>query len=164
MTTFTLMLDPEERQFLARSIGAEDLWPSSEAATSLLSQVPGGDVAGGPRLRVLLLAMDLRGPEEPMPLPVSVSELWLIDSLLLRCDLRREKLSDGRPLIEFAMKVWRLLLDAYEEELPQHLQKETANADEDNPHDTDAYVAAAEAILRSRHGPGAGEDLPPAAP
>lgn len=164
MTSLMLDLEPSEREFLARSIGSETTWPSSEASTPLLRQVPDGTVAGGPNLRAVLLAMEMRGGDAATRLEVTVSDLWLIDNLLLSTDLRREKLADGRPLIEFAHKVWSLILEAYEDELPRQLQEETFYADNDNSSDPNTYIAEAEAILRSRHGPGTGEDLPPAAP
>ena len=157
-----LWLDEAERQFLAYSLAVDDLWPASEAQSVLLREVPGSEVAGGPRLRATLLAMALRGGEEEMPLTVTASELWLLDSLLIRRDLRREKLSDGRPLVELATKVWRLLLDAYADQLPPHLlEREMHDAEPNEEPDEDAgtIIASAEAILRSGHGEGAGKDL-----
>ena len=84
-------------------------------------------------------------------------------SLLLRRDLRRDKLPDGRPLLELAEKVWALILDGYEEQLPPHLQSEVrdAESDESPNKDSSAIIASAEAILRSEQGERTREDLPP---
>ena len=121
-------------------------------------------MAGGPRLRANVLALAERGATAPQSLEVSLSELWLIDSLLLSQDLRAAKLPDGTLLLTFAKKVWALLLDQHQEQLPAELRKEKIHAEPSD--DSDAHadaVASAEAILRSGHGEGAGEDLPPAA-
>jgi hypothetical protein len=160
-----LSLDPAERQFLALTIAADELWPPREDLERLLDQVPGGDHAGGPRLRATLLALALRGPDEgEYALAVSPSELWLLDGVLIRRDLRREKLPDGRPLAELASKVWELILDVHEDHLPHDLRKEAKHAgDEDANQDASEVVASAEAILRSRHSEGAEGDLPAAA-
>ena len=158
-----LWLDPAERQFLSLTVSADEIWPPSEALLPLLRQVPGGDVAGGPQFRVTILALALRGGEKERPLSVSASEIWLLDSLLLRRDLRRDKLPDGRPLLELAEKVWALILDGYEEQLPPHLQSEVRDAefDESPNKDSSAIIASAEAILRSEQGERTREDLPP---
>jgi len=161
-----LRLDPAERQFLAYTLAADEVWPPNESLTSLLQQVPSPDVAGGPHLRALILALALRGAETEgeLPIALSPSEIWLLDSLLLRRDLRREKLADGRPLSELAHKVWALVLDVYEDRLPQDLRKEATSArDEDPDQDASEIVASAEALLRSRNRPGAEGDLPAAA-
>ena len=160
----TLRLDPAERQFLAYSLPADEIWPPSEGLSPLLGQVPGGEVAGGPRLRAVLLAMMLRVDEGEQALELSLSELWLLDSLMLRRDLRREKLPDGRPLVELARKVWELIVEAYDEQLPPHLRRELRDArtDTDAHEDASAAIASAEAILRPRHREGTGEDLSPA--
>ncbi len=165
MSGYVIWLDPAEREFLALSLAAEETWPPSEALTPLLREVPGSQVAGGPHLRALLLAMALRGNEEEMSLELSPSELWLLDSLLLRHDLRREKLPDGRPLFELARKVWQLILTVYEDQFPLQLRRESHDADsnQDPDQDPSSIVASAEAILRSGHRQRAGEDLPPAA-
>ena len=164
MTDVMLRIDAAERQFLAQSLAADELWPPSEALMSLLREIPGGEVAGGPRLRALLLAMELRCGDGEAPLPLTVSELWLLDSLMIRRDLRREKLPDGRPLSELATKVWRLIVDVYEHELPLHLRREVSNAgDQDSDQDASEIIASAEALLRPGHRERAGEDMPPAA-
>ena len=166
MDELILRLDPVERQFLAMTLAADEVWPPSESLTVLLQQVPGGEVAGGPHLRALLLALAVHGGSEEgeLPIALSPSEVWLLDSLLLRRDLRREKLADGRPLYEFASKVWELILDLYEDRLPQDLRKEAERArDEDANQDASEIVASAEALLRSRHREGAEGDLPSAA-
>ncbi len=163
MTDGTLRLDPAEREFLAYTLTADEIWPPNEALTPLLRQVPGGEVAGGPQLRSLVLAMTLRGSENEMPLELSISELWLLDSLLIRRDLRREKLPDGRPVLELAHKVWQLILEVYDSQLPPGLRREMQDADSNQDPDQDpgSIVASAEAILRSGHSEGTGEDLPP---
>lgn len=168
----TIRLTAAERQFLAFSLPAEVLWPADEAqASALLREVPGGAVAGGPRLRALLLATAHdQAPE--LAVELSASELWLIDSVLLRHDLRGAKLPDGEPLLSMAMKVWRLILELYNDVLPTHLRQEVPDADNDHAHedaddstDLDARdaVAGAEALLRSRDREGTADDLPPAA-
>lgn len=169
-----LDLTPAEIEFLACSIPAHALWPS-EDMLSLLRQVPNGEVAGGPHFRTALLDRLLHSgreqgaagdqgdendpPGETVAFEMNVSELWLLDSVLLQHDLRREKLSDGAPLMELAGKIWALLLELYEEELPQ-LRKERNHAEHDTAEDAypnpDAAVASAEAILRSQQGEGAG--------
>ena len=161
-----LRLDPAERQFLAFTLSADEVWPPNESLTVLLQQVPGGDVAGGPQLRALVLALATSGGDDAgeLPIALSPSEIWLLDSLLLRRDLRREKLADGRPLSDFAHKVWELILDLYEDRLPQDLRKEATRArDEDPDQDASEIVASAEALLRSRNREGAEGDLPSAA-
>jgi hypothetical protein len=79
---------------------------------------------------------------------------------LLQRDLRREKLSDGTPLTELAVKVWKLLRDLYEDELPLELRRERRHADDDTGEgsypDAESTIASAEALLRSRHRKGAG--------
>ena len=42
ITDVTLRVDAAERQFLAQSLAADEVWPPSEALTSLLRDVPGG--------------------------------------------------------------------------------------------------------------------------
>ena len=119
-----ISLDPAERQFLAHAIAADEIWPPREDLGRLLDQVPDGDHAGGPRLRATLLALALRGGDEgERTLELSPGELWLIDTVLQRRDLRREKLPDGRPLAEFAAKIWELILDVHEQQLPHDVQK-----------------------------------------
>ncbi len=160
-----LQLDPAERQFLALAVAVDDVWPPREDLSPLLREVPGGAVAGGPHFRALLLALAVRGgdEEQELTLELNPSELWLLDSVLLRRDLRREKLADGRPLSELASKVWERILDVYEEVLPP-LGKEMQRArDEDPDPDASEIVASAEALLRSRHREGAEGDLPAAA-
>lgn len=164
----TIWLTKAERQFLAFTLPADVLWPSDEAqASALLREVPGGEVAGGPRLRALLLAMALKEDEDELPLELSASELWLLDSLLVRRDLRSEKLPDGEPLLSLATKVWRLILEIYGEELPPYLRKEVPRANDDES-DQDAHqdasdaVASAQALLRSGDGEGTEDDLPAA--
>ncbi len=157
-----ISLDPAERQFLAQAIAADETWPPREDLGRLLDQVPDGDHAGGPRLRATLLALALRGGDEgERTLFLSPGELWLIDTVLLRRDLRREKLPDGRPLAEFAAKIWELILDVHDQQLPHDLRKESEHAgDQDADQDASEVVASAEALLRSRHGEGASGDLP----
>ena len=165
MNALPLSLDPAERQFLAQAIAADETWPPRDDLAHLLDQVPDGAHAGGPRLRATLLALALRGGNEgERVLHLAPGELWLIDSVLLRRDLRREKLPDGRPLAELAAKVWELLLDVHAQQLPHDLRKEADDAgDEGTDQDASEVVASAEALLRSRHGEGAGGDLPAAA-
>ena len=160
-----ISLDPAERQFLAQAIAADETWPPREDLAHLLDQVPDGGHAGGPRLRATLLALALRGGhEDERALELSPGELWLIDTVLLRRDLRREKLPDGRPLAELAAKIWDLILDVHEQQLPHDLRKEADHTgDEDTNQDASEVVASAEALLRSQHGEGAGGDLPAAA-
>ena len=108
--------------------------------------------------------MELRCGEGEAPLSLAASELWLLDSLMLRRDLRREKLPDGRPLSELPTKVWRLIVDVYEDQLPTHLRREVSNAgDQDFDQDASEIIASAEALLRPGYREGAGEDMPPAA-
>ena len=160
-----ISLDPAERQFLAQAIAADETWPPREDLAHLLDQVPDGGHAGGPRLRATLLALALRGGhEDERASELSPGELWLIDTVLLRRDLRREKFPDGRPLAELAAKIWDLILDVHEQQLPHDLRKEADHAgDEDTNQDASEVVASAEALLRSQHGEGAGGDLPAAA-
>ncbi len=160
-----ISLDPAERQFLAHAIAADEIWPPREDLGRLLDQVPDGDHAGGPRLRATLLALALRGGDEgERTLELSPGELWLIDTVLQRRDLRREKLPDGRPLAEFAAKIWELILDVHEQQLPHDVRKGAEHAgDEDADQDASEVVASAEALLRSRHSEGAEGDLPAAA-
>ena len=159
-----ISLDLAERQFLAHAIAADETWPREDLAR-LLEQVPDGDQAGGPQLRATLLALALRGGDEgERTLELSPGELWLIDTVLMRRDLRREKLPDGRPLAEFAAKIWELILDVHEQHLPHDVRKEAEHAgDEDADQDASEVVASAEALLRSRHSEGAEGDLPAAA-
>ena len=169
MDHYTIWLTPAECQFLAYTLPSHQLWPPEEPlAAPLLREVPGGEVAGGPRLRALILAMALKRDEESLPLELTPSDLWLLDALLLRRDLRGEKLPDGEPLLSLAEKVWRSILEVYEAELPPYLRKEGTDAkpsESDQDADTDASeaIASAEALLRSGEGPGAEQDLPPAA-
>jgi hypothetical protein len=166
MQQHTLVLDPSERRFLAYVLAPDERWPAAgDDGYGLYGLPEAAEIAGGPRFRALVLAMYVQGNDDNMPVPVTVSELWLLDSLLVRHDLRREKLPDGRPLTDLAHKVWDLLLDAYADELPPHLQKETSHADNDTNQasDANAFVAEAEAILRSRDGSRASDDLPPTA-
>ncbi len=157
----SLTLSPVEVEFLAYSVAAHAVWPPDETQMSLLRQVPDGDVAGGPRFRAVILAAAVAEEKTDLRLELTPSELWLMDSVLIQRDLRREKLSDGTPLVELATKIWLLLRDAYHEELPPHLRRERSNADDEYADegaypDADNAVARAEAILRSRHGEGTG--------
>ena len=169
MQRHTIWLTPAECQFLAYTLPSHVLWPPEEPfAGALLREVPGGEVAGGPRLRALILAMALKQDEEKLPLELSPSDLWLLDGLLLRRDLRSEKLPDGEPLLSLAEKLWRAILEIYEDELPPYLRQEERHAepsesDQDADADASDAIASAEALLRSGDGPGASEDLPPAA-
>ena len=159
-----LRLDPAERQFLALAIAVDEVWPPREDLSPLLWEVPGGAVAGGPHFRALLLTPAVRGGEEQeLTLELNPSELWLLDSVLLRRDLRREKLADGRPLSELASKVWERILDVYEEVLPPLGKKTQRARDQDPDQDASEIVASAEALLRSRNREGTEGDLPAAA-
>jgi hypothetical protein len=156
-----LSLTPVEVEFLAYSIAAHAVWPPDESQVTLLRQVPDGDVAGGPHLRIALLRALVADEPHDLHLELTPSELWLIDSILLQRDLRREKLSDGTPLVELARKIWLRLRDVYQEELPPQLGRDRSDADHDNAHegaypDADKAIARAEAILRSRDRKGAG--------
>jgi hypothetical protein len=165
----TIWLSAAECRFLAFTLPADALWPPNETlASALLSEVPGGEAGGGPRLRAVVLAMALKEDEEELPLELKPGELWLIDWLLLSRDLRSEKLPDGEPLLTLASKVWRLLLDIYDDQLPPNLRREVLHGspndpDQDTDADADDAVASAEALLRSRDRAGAEGDLPPAA-
>lgn len=157
----TLSLTPVEVEFLAYSIAAHAVWPPDESQVTLLRQVPDGDVAGGPYLRIALLGALVAEEPHDLELELTPSELWLIDSVLLQRDLRREKLSDGTPLVELARKVWLRLRDVYREELPPQLRREPSDAEHDDADegaypDPDKAIARAEAILRSRNGKRAG--------
>lgn len=166
MTDGKLWLTPSECQWLALSLPSHFTWPPSDQQLPLLGQLPGLDhvIAGGPRLRVMVLALAESGATTPQPLECSLSELWLIDSLLLSQDLRAAKLPDGTLLLTFAKKVWTLLLEWHQEQLPAELRKEETYAQPSDDPDAHAdAIASAEAILRSGHGEGAGEDMPPAA-
>lgn len=160
-----LRLSRAEIEFLTYSLPAHVLWPPDEGAMALLAQVPGGEVAGGPRLRALLLAAHLHEPagegeQERRSIRCTAAELWLFDSLLLQRDLRREKLPDGTLLVTLAEQVWRALRDLYADELPPELRRDSPHANDDTG--ANAYpdagdtIASAEALLRSRHGEGAG--------
>ena len=162
-----LVLTPAERQWLAYSLPADLVWPPSDDTRALLGQLPGLDHvrAGGPRLRVVILALEAWAGDAPSDLECTLSELWLLDSLLTRSDLRTAKLPDGTLLLTLARKVWTLLLECHEEQLPRTIREEHEHARSgDDPHASADAVASAEAILRSRNGEGASEDLPPAAP
>ena len=165
----TIWLTAAECQFLAFGLPSDELWPPNEAiAAPLLREVPGGEAAGGPRLRALILAMALKEDEQELPLELSPSELWLLDALLLRRDLRAEKLPDGELLLTLAHKIWAAILEVYDNELPPNLRKEATDAenrspDEDPDQDAHEAVAGAEALLRSAEGEGAEQDLPPTA-
>ena len=165
----TIWLTAAECRFLAFSLPADALWPPNEAlAAALLQEVPGGTAAGGPRLRAMVLAMALKEDEQELPLELTPSELWLLDGLLLSRDLRSEKLPDGEPLLTLATKVWWLLLEIYDDQLPPNLRREVLHASPDDPNpdahaDADSAVASAEALLRSGDGARTEGDLPPAA-
>ena len=165
----TIWLTAAECRFLAFSLPADALWPPSEAlAAALLQEVPGGAAGGGPRLRAMILAMTLKEDEQELPLELAASELWLLDWLLLSRKLRSEKLPDGEPLLALATKVWRLLLEIYDDQLPPNLRREVLHASPDDPNpnahaDADSAVASAEALLRSGDRPRTEGDLPPAA-
>ena len=71
-------------------------------------------------------------------------------------------------MLTLAQKVWRLILEAYDEQLPPYLRPEVTDAenresDQDPHEDASEAVASAEALLRSGEGPGAQQDLPPTA-
>ena len=165
----TIWLTAAECRFLAFPLPADALWPPGEAlATALLQKVPGEAAAGGPRLRAMILAMALKEDEQELPLELTASELWLLDWLLLSRDLRSEKLPDGEPLLALATKMWRLLLEMYDEQLPPNLRREVLHAgpDDANPNahaDADSTVAGAEALLRSGDRPRTEGNLSPAA-
>lgn len=165
----TIWLSAAECRFLAFTLPAEALWPPNETlASALLQEVPGGQAAGGPRLRATVLAMALKEDDEELPLELTASALWLLDWLLLSRDLRAEKLPDGEPLLTLATKVWRALLDIYDDQLPPNLRREVLHAspidpNQDTDADADDAVASAEALLRSRDRSGAEGDMPPAA-
>ena len=166
MSDSRLWLSQTELEWLALALPSEATWPSADHLMPLLAQLPGLDhsVAGGPRLRATVLALMLRGDARPAALDLSLSELWLLDSLMVALDLRGAKLPDGTPLMTLARRVWTALLDQHEEQLPPQARKEERDAKPGGDADTGAdAIASAEAILRSRHGEGAGEDLPPAA-
>jgi hypothetical protein len=163
----SLWLNQAELEWLAFTLASEATWPSAEHLMPLLAQLPGFDhsVAGGPRLRVTVLELAQRDDAGTAPLALSLSELWLLDALMLQHDLRAAKLPDGTPLVALARKVWALLIQWYEEALPSQLRKEQIDAEPGADSDASAdAIASAEAILRSRNGEGAGENLPPAAP
>ena len=116
----------------------------------------------------MILAMALKEDEQELPLELTASELWLLDWLLLSRDLRSEKLPDGEPLLALATKVWRLLLEMYDDQLPPNLRREVLHASPDDPNpnahaDADSAVASAEALLRSGDGARTEGDLPLAA-
>lgn len=163
-----LSLTPAEVLYLATTLPPDATWPD-EAHHHLLQQLPAPEVAGGPWLRILLIAAQLRQPPGGLDFAPTPAELWLLDAALVAADLRREKLPDGQPLLLLAMKIWSLLLDVYAEELPPQLRKESPDAQSrssPNEHthiDAGAAVDSAEALLRSTHREGTSEDLPPAA-
>jgi len=148
-----LWLAPDERQWLAQTLGAvHGREPGELLATEFDPRQ-----AAARRFRALLLAMFLDDSTEDVPVTLSPDELWLLDMHLMEYDLRDAKLPSGRLLLELARKVWTLIAEVHQDELPPRYRKGAQDAREDSDTDESAdAIAEAEALLRPSEDSGTG--------
>jgi len=140
-----LWLAPDERQWLAQTLGAVH----GREAGEMLSGEVDPRIAAARRFRALLLALFLEDSRDDLPVTLSSDELWLLDMHLMEYDLRDAKLPSGRLLSEFARKVWKLIAEVHQDELPPLFRKGANDAREDTDPDESAdAIAEAEALLR----------------
>jgi hypothetical protein len=147
-----LWLAPDERQWLAQTLGAV----RGREAGEVLAGAFDSDTAAARRFRATLLAAFLDGSAEVLPLTVAPDELWLLDMHLMEYDLRDAKLPSGRLLQEFARKVWGLIAEVHRDELPPQFRKEPHDARDVNTDESADAVAEAEALLRPSEDQGTG--------
>lgn len=115
---YDVPLTIEEAFFLLNALPPMPSFPQ-QWDTFTLSKMPGQNIAGGPELRLKIIAlyrhMQRTKPEPTveLPLELTVGELWLLDTMFSNTDLSQHKMYQGTPLVKLAMKVWDVLLDAY---------------------------------------------------
>jgi hypothetical protein len=101
--------------------------------------------------------MYLDSSTDDLPVTLSPDELGLLDMHLMEYDLRDAKLPSGRLLSEFARKVWQLITEVHQDDLPPLFRKGTHHAPEDTDTDESAdAIAEAEALLRTSEDSGTG--------
>lgn len=148
-----LWLAPDERQWLAQTVTL----PRSRDAQEQLTGESDPRAATARRFRVVLLALFLDDSPDELPLALTADELWLLDMHVTQYDLRDSKLPSGRLLADFARKVWDLLAEVHQDDLPRSLQKGRHDARENSDTDEGAdAIAEAEALLRPAEDAGTG--------
>lgn len=148
-----LWLAPDERQWLAQTLSVS----GSRDIVEVLTAEADPRTASARRFRAILLAMFLDDRTDDLPVAITAEELWALDMHLMEYDLRDTKLPSGRLLVEFARKVWSLITEVHQDDLPPLFKKGTEDAREDT--DTDEVadaVAEAEALLRPAEDSGTG--------
>ena len=157
----TLPLAQDERQWLAITLGVPRLREAAEALG--LEADPGTRDAR--RLRAVLLAACLDTTPADIDIPLSLDELWVLDTHVTAYDLRDAKLPSGRLLADFARKLWAAIAALHRDDLPPSITSASLPStsasgkdDHDDARDTrsrhsDAHegadaVAEAEALLR----------------
>jgi hypothetical protein len=151
---FVLWLAQDERQWLAHTLPAAS---NREMGEMLASGGVDPRTIAARRFRATLLALFLDGNGDELPITLSPDELWLLDMHLMEYDLRDAKLPSGRLLSELARKVWELITEVHQDDLPPLFRKGTHHASEDaDPDESADAIAEAEALLRTSEDPGAG--------
>lgn len=140
-----LWLAPDERQWLAQTMSIA----RSRDIVDLLTTEADPRMGGARRFRAVLLALFLDESSEELPVAVTPEELWALDMHLMEYDLRDTKLPSGRLLAEFARKVWSLITEVHQDDLPPQFKKGTDDAPDDDTDEVAAdAVAEVEALLR----------------
>ena len=175
-----LNLSEAELRWLVDVVSAQHYWPpvGSPAAAQMYMTIPaehrGGEGAGGPALRIRLIAAlrqfeqvnaEYPGRLHALPFDLDLQEAWLIDGLLWNiADLYTAKFRDSQLAITLARRVWDVLIAGHASQLPS---KEAPNATGDNDpripadrsalEDADAIIAALEARARASAADGPGQ-------